>query len=95
MRPDLCATDTKQSPRDQLGRFYVDSLVHDPRALRFLIDLLGVKRIALGTDYPFPLGEAEPGKIFDLLTDLSVAERDRLEWGTAREFLGESKVRLA
>ena len=92
VRPDLCGTDTTQSPRDQLGRFFVDSLVHDPLALRFLIDLVGVERIALGSDYPFPLGEAEPGKIFDALSHLSASERRRLEWGTALEFLGESKV---
>lgn len=95
VRPDLCATDTKRSPREQLGRFYVDSLVHDPRALRYVIDLLGVERIALGSDYPFPLGEAEPGKIFDALTDLSDSDRRRLEWGTAREFLGETQVPVA
>jgi aminocarboxymuconate-semialdehyde decarboxylase len=92
VRPDLCATDTRQSPRDQLGRFFVDSLVHDPRALRYLIDLLGTERIALGSDYPFPLGEAEPGKILDALSELTAAERRRLEWGTALEFLGEAKV---
>jgi len=89
VRPDLCATDTKHSPREQLGRFFVDSLVHDPRALQHLLDLVGADRIALGTDYPFPLGEAEPGKIFDALP-LSAADRRRLERGTALEFLGKT-----
>jgi aminocarboxymuconate-semialdehyde decarboxylase len=95
VRPDLCATDTTRSPREQLGRFYVDSLVHDPRALRYVIDLLGVERIALGSDYPFPLGEVEPGRIFDALTELSDLDRRRLDYGTAREFLGEARVPLA
>jgi len=93
VRPDLCAVDTKRSPSEQLGRFYVDSLVHDPRALRYLLDLLGAKRIAVGSDYPFPLGEAKPGKILDALPELSPIDRARLEWGTALEFLGEAKVR--
>jgi aminocarboxymuconate-semialdehyde decarboxylase len=93
VRPDLCATDTKTSPREQLGRFYVDSLVHDPRALRYLLDLLGAERIALGSDYPFPLGETKAGQIFDALPELSQSDRARLEWGTALEFLGEAKVR--
>jgi aminocarboxymuconate-semialdehyde decarboxylase len=88
VRPDLCATDTRRAPREYLGRFFVDSLVHDPRALRYLIDLVGTERIALGSDYPFPLGEAVPGKIFDGLPELSAAERERMEWGTAVEFLG-------
>ena len=33
VRPDLCAADNPVSPRQYLGRFYVDSLVHDPEVL--------------------------------------------------------------
>ena len=40
---------------------YFDSLVHEPAALDYLIKLVGPDRVALGSDYPFPLGEAEPG----------------------------------
>src|SRR6058998_2769399 len=71
VRPDLCAVDTANSPRSYLGRFYLDSLVHDAAALRYLIQLVGADRIALGSDYPFPLGEAEPGKLIESLTDLT------------------------
>ena len=95
VRPDLCATDTGRAPREHLGRFFVDSLVHDPRALRYLIELVGVDRIALGSDYPFPLGEAKPGAILDALAGLSDSDRSRLEWGTALEFLGKAQVPLA
>jgi aminocarboxymuconate-semialdehyde decarboxylase len=88
-RPDLCAIDTKISPRDYLGRFYLDSLVHDADALRALIRLVGPERIALGTDYPFPLGETEPGRLIESMADLSAATRERLLSGTALEFLGK------
>ncbi|MHC4947359.1 MAG: amidohydrolase family protein, partial [Planctomycetota bacterium] len=37
VRPDLCAVDNDIAPRDYLGRFWVDSLVHDADALRFLL----------------------------------------------------------
>lgn len=95
-RPDLCQTRTKVSPRTYLrdqsagrpARFYVDSLVHDPGTLRDLIRLMGTDRIALGTDYPFPLGEITPGETIRALPELSQADRDRLLSGTAREFLG-------
>ena len=30
VRPDLCQVDCQVNPRDYLGKFYVDSLVHDP-----------------------------------------------------------------
>jgi aminocarboxymuconate-semialdehyde decarboxylase len=94
-RPDLCAVENPRPPRDYLGRFYVDSLVHDPDALRTLIRLMGVERIALGTDYPFPLGEAEPGKLIESLAELSEQQRRRLLAGTALEFLDLGEEVLA
>ena len=87
-RPDLCAVDNPVSPRDYLGRFYVDSLVHDADVLRALIKLVGAERVALGSDYPFPLGEARPGALIESMDDLSPGVRDRLLSGTALEFLG-------
>ncbi|HET6245568.1 MAG: amidohydrolase [Bacteroidetes bacterium] len=62
-RPDLVAIDNNKNPREYLGKFWFDSLVHDPKMLEFLVDLAGPNRVALGTDYPFPLGELEPGKL--------------------------------
>ena len=52
VRPDLCAIDNPTDPREYLGSFYVDSLVHDPIALKYLVDLFGVKKIALGDGLP-------------------------------------------
>jgi len=86
-RPDLCAIDNPIEPNRYLGRFYVDSCVHDPRLLRCLIDLLGEKSIALGSDYPFPLGEIRPGKMIDEM-DLSESTKARLLHGSALEWLG-------
>ena len=88
MRPDLCAVDNRRSPRDYLDRFYVDSLVHDAEAFRYLLDLMGSSRIALGSDYPFPLGEARPGSLIESLDDVSAADRESIFEGSAREFLG-------
>jgi aminocarboxymuconate-semialdehyde decarboxylase len=87
-RPDLCGVATRLSPREQLHRLFFDSLVMDAEALRYLIRLAGVERIALGTDYPFPLGEAEAGKLIESLPELTQAQKERLLAGTAREFLG-------
>jgi aminocarboxymuconate-semialdehyde decarboxylase len=94
VRPDLCATDNKRSPRSYLAhgdtpaRFYIDSLVHDPDALRLLIQLFGAQRVALGSDYPFPLGETPAGKLIESMKELSIREKAQLLSGTAREFLG-------
>ncbi len=87
-RPDLCAIDNNVNPREYLGKFYLDTLVHDPDVLRFLMKLVGVQKLALGTDYPFPLGELEPGKLIDSLIDIEEADRNRMLGGTALEWLG-------
>lgn len=89
-RPDLCAIDNTVSPRETLPRLWFDSLVHDPEALRFLLRLVGRDRIALGSDYPFPLGEHEPGAMIESMHDLDEATREALLAGTARTFLGLS-----
>jgi aminocarboxymuconate-semialdehyde decarboxylase len=94
VRPDLVAVDNKNSPRsylaqaDRPARFYVDSLVHDSDALRLLIKLFGAQRVALGSDYPFPLGEAQPGTLIESLEGVSASDRDQLLFATAQEFLG-------
>jgi aminocarboxymuconate-semialdehyde decarboxylase len=88
VRPDLCAVENGKAPRHYLGKFYLDSLVHDADALRNLIRLVGAERIALGSDYPFPLGEEAPGALIESLSDLSEPTRQRLLAGTALEFLG-------
>jgi len=93
MRPDLCAIDSKGSPKSYLAdgdtpaRFYVDSLVHNPDALRLLINLFGAQRIALGTDYPFPLGEEHPGELIESMEEISSQQKTQLLSETAREFL--------
>jgi aminocarboxymuconate-semialdehyde decarboxylase len=65
VRPDLCAVDNPHSPRKYLGRIYFDSLVHEGSMLDYLIELVGADHVALGSDYPFPLGELEPGKLIE------------------------------
>jgi len=94
VRPDLVAIDNETEPRKYLAndktpaRFYVDSLVHDADALNLLLKLFGAERVALGSDYPFPLGEAEPGKLIESMGELSAKDKAQLLSETAREFLG-------
>lgn len=95
VRPDLCAQHNIISPRHYLAggrarpaRFWVDSLVHEPHALRLLISLIGPQRIALGSDYPFPLGEARPGELIATLPDITDTDRAWMLARAAVEFLG-------
>jgi aminocarboxymuconate-semialdehyde decarboxylase len=87
MRPDLVATDNPRNPREYLDRVFFDSWVADDRALRYLIETVGIDRVMMGTDYPFPLGEQEPGSYIDGLK-LSAPEQAQLFHGTALDWLG-------
>ena len=86
-RPDLCALENNINPREYLGKFYVDSLVHDADALRLLLKMVGEERIALGSDYPFPLGEAIPGELVHK-TPMSDSDKELVFSGSAKEWLG-------
>lgn len=93
VRPDLCAIDNNVNPRDYLGKFYVDSLVHEAEMLRYIIQLFGANRVALGTDYPFPLGELHAGELIESLHDLTPQTKELLLGGSAMEWLGIKDVK--
>lgn len=85
VRPDLCAVDNNVNPKNYLGQFYLDALTHSKEVLDYNIDLVGADKIALGTDYPFPLGELEPGKLiegagYDQETTDWLLHKSALEW---------------
>jgi aminocarboxymuconate-semialdehyde decarboxylase len=86
-RPDLVAIDNKVNPRHYLGKFYFDSLVHDPEVLNYLVQLAGVDKVALGSDYPFPLGEDVPGTLIKNM-DFDDAVKEKLLGGNALAWLG-------
>lgn len=93
VRPDLVAVDNAKSPREYLNRIVLDTLVHDPDVLRYLIQLMGVEQLALGTDYPFPLGELEPGRVIRQLPELSWEKQAWLFHRTAERWLGRELFR--
>ena len=92
-RPDLCAIDNAINPREYLGRFFIDSLVHDPDALKFVVKMMGEDKVMLGTDYPFPLGENTPGKLI-IESDLSHEIKEKLLAGNALTWLGLAKEKF-
>jgi aminocarboxymuconate-semialdehyde decarboxylase len=91
VRPDLVAVANPVEPAAYLGRFWVDTLVHDPAVLRTIVDLVGADRVALGTDYPFPLGEQRPGETIEAVRGLSPDQRAALYARAALAFLNRSE----
>ena len=87
VRPDLVAIDNEINPRDYIGKFWIDSLVHDEKALQFIIDIMGEDKICLGSDYPFPLGEHHPGKLIESM-QFENHLKEKLLYKNALDWLG-------
>ena len=51
-RPEARAN-IAQPPRAYLSRFYYDCLTHSEDGLRMLIDMVGIRQVLFGTDWPF------------------------------------------
>jgi aminocarboxymuconate-semialdehyde decarboxylase len=64
-------------PSAYASRMAYDSIVHAPKALRFLIDVVGLENVALGTDYSFPPADMEPLALLRS-AGLSAAETDAI-----------------
>jgi aminocarboxymuconate-semialdehyde decarboxylase len=47
-------------PSAYASQMAYDSIVHAPKALRFLIDVVGCDNVLLGTDYSFPPADMAP-----------------------------------
>ena len=73
------------NPEEGFRRLYFDTVMFEPRALRFLCDVAGADKIMLGSDYPFGIGDPDPCGIVDRAV-LTAAERGAI--------LGENAARI-
>src|SRR5437016_4969189 len=72
-------------PLNGFRRLYFDTVLFEPRALRFLCDVVGADRVMLGSDYPFGIGDPDPCAVVEA-TALTMAER--------RAILGDTAARI-
>lgn len=78
------------NPDTILGCFYYDTLLHDPRALAFMMNSIGPDRIVAGTDAPFPMSLDGPVGYIEEACRKAGLDRDdcrRILRGTAEELL--------
>jgi aminocarboxymuconate-semialdehyde decarboxylase len=73
------------NPEEGFRRLYFDTVMFEPRALRFLCDVAGADKITLGSDFPFGIGDPDPCGIVDA-TPLTAAERGAI--------LGDNAARI-
>jgi len=85
-RRDLVSRDCPHLPSSYASRFHVDSAVFSDDALRLLTAVMGDDHILMGSDYPFPLGEIEPGRVIRDSAHLDDAAKARMLGGNADQF---------
>jgi aminocarboxymuconate-semialdehyde decarboxylase len=52
-------------PAEGLALLYTDTILHDARVLKFVIEMIGTERLMMGSDSPFPIGDMQPVKIVE------------------------------
>lgn len=88
-RHDIVGT-SELPPSSYVDRFCVDSVVFDHHALRFLVDTMGARRVMVGSDYPYALGERPAGAVVRDNPLLTEQERQDILVNNARWFLGRT-----
>ena len=71
-----------QPPSTYLKRFWYDTCVFDPVLVARLVEIVGVERVMLGSDYPFDMGDTDPVGTFDK-SGIAGADRERIVYGNA------------
>lgn len=75
---DETKADIDRKPTDHLDRVFCDTLTHSPRALSYLVDVMGEDRVVLGTDLPFDVEDADPLTSLALAPGLTEAQRSTI-----------------
>jgi aminocarboxymuconate-semialdehyde decarboxylase len=71
-------------PVEALAHIYTDTILHDARVLKFVIEIMGTERLMMGSDMPFPIGDSEPMKIV-AEAGLSPAQAASINGGLAQK----------
>jgi aminocarboxymuconate-semialdehyde decarboxylase len=50
-------------PVEALSSIYTDTILHDARVLKFVVEIMGTEKLMMGSDNPFPIGDLEPMKV--------------------------------
>ena len=69
-------------PEAGLKAMWYDTLVHDPRTLRFVAEIVGADRLMLGSDAPFPIGDLKPAQVI-AQAGFTEVEQEAMRQGTA------------
>lgn len=81
--PRLAQQRLEAPPSQSMANLCVDTIVHDPDALGFVVERMGADRVFLGTDYPFPMGDQDPVGLIRSTPGLTEKARESILGGNA------------
>ena len=70
-----------------LGGFFYDVILFNAQIMRNLIDLVGVDRVVMGTDYPQGMAVKQPVDFVESVPGLSLREREMILSANAQRLL--------
>jgi aminocarboxymuconate-semialdehyde decarboxylase len=79
---------TQRPPADYLRQLYFDDLTHSPLALRYLVDLVGIEHVVLGSDFPADMGYRDPVGWLERAPLLDATEKQLILGGNLERLLG-------
>ncbi|HET8840550.1 MAG TPA: amidohydrolase family protein [Ktedonobacteraceae bacterium] len=89
---DDVKAETSRKPSEVARLLTYDTLTYDISNVLLLKERVGVDRLVMGTDYPFPLREAPPGIVVDSADTLRPEEREAILGHNALRFLHRSEA---
>ena len=83
VRPETRVMIPDHPPSVYMKRLFYDTMVFQPLYLRHLIEIVGVDRVMLGTDFPFDMAETDPLGLLAATDGLTDDDRVAISGGNA------------
>lgn len=83
---DIVRQDCPRAPSEYASRLYTDAAVFDHDALNLLVGAMGIDRVMMGSDYPYPLGEQPIGSLITTAPAFNQEQRQKLLVDNAKTF---------
>jgi len=88
VRPETRVKIPDHPPSNYMKKLFYDTMVFQPLYLRHLIEIVGVDRVMLGTDYPFDMAETDPRGLIADTEGLTDEDREAISGGNATRLFG-------
>jgi aminocarboxymuconate-semialdehyde decarboxylase len=83
VRPETRVAIPDHPPSHYMKKLFYDTMVFQPLYLRHLIEIVGVDRVMLGTDYPFDMSETDPHGLIGATEGITGEDREAISGGNA------------